>query len=542
MARTRACAAAALLALAAVLPATTARVSQGASPTGGGTAVDAIAADPGRLMPNASASAVALQVERTIFTPLFYTDSAGKLQPGLAATIPTFQNGGISRDGLTYTFHLRPGLQWSDGQPLDARDVDFSWKTWLDDAFPAYSTAGFDQIKSTSVSTDSLSITFHLSAPYAPFISAWTDQVFPLPRHILAGLPVAQIASGPFAFQPSIGSGPFVIATRKPTDNIVEVRNPYYYQAGKPHLDRLIFKVMTDPTAIDAALQIGTIDSAWSLDADHTDLSHTISGYTWITGTAPAVEEGLLNVQHPALADVRVRQALEFGLDRAAMVHDVWHNQAPLLGSDQPPAVFSFDPAVQPYPFEPSTAARLLGEAGWTLGADGYRHKNGHLLSLNWSTTGDLWRVRGAAIAQQNYEALGIDLRIILYPPATFFNQVLPGGNYDIAEFSNGFAYDPDPTILSAFGSDQAPPRGLNWGHYANPAYDRLIRSEESTPNPAQRKATFAQMQEAMNRDLPALWLYAPPILSIHRDTLHSYRPAPFSGETWNAQDWWKGQ
>ncbi len=529
-----------MLALAAVLPA--GQATRGAGPTRGGTAIDAIAADPDSLMPNASAGAVALQVERTIFAPLFYTDGAGTLQPGLATTIPTLQNGGISRDGLAYTFHLRPGLKWSDGQPLDARDVDFSWKTWTDDGFLAYSTAGFDQIKSTTVSTDSLSITFHLSAPYAPFISAWTDQVFPLPRHILAGLPAAQIASGPFAFEPSVGSGPFVISTRKPADEIVEVRNPYYYQAGKPYLDRLVFKVMPDPAAVDTALQNSAIDSAWSLNPDHADLSHSIDGYTWIAGAAPAVEQGLLNLKNPALADVRVRQALEYGLDRAAMARDVWHNQVPLLGSDQPPVLFSFDPAVRPYPFEPSTAARLLGAAGWTLGADGYRHKNGRRLSLNWSTTGDFWRVRDAVIAQQNYTALGIDLRIILYPAATFFNQILPAGDYDIAEFTNGFAYDPDPTILSAFGSAQSPPRGLNWGHYANPAYDRLIRAEESTPDPARRMATFAQMQETMNRDLPALWLYAPPILSIHRDTLHDYLPAPFSGETWNAQDWWKGQ
>src|SRR5438105_13126617 len=150
-----------------------------AGPVKGGTVIDGLFEEPDRLIPNTSSETFSVMVQQTIFTPLFYTDDNGDLQPGLASQIPTVSNGGISQDGLTYTFHLRPGLKWSDGQPLDARDVDYSWRTWVNKDFIANSTAGFDHIKSADVSSDNLSITFHLTSPYAPFLAVCVDQVMP---------------------------------------------------------------------------------------------------------------------------------------------------------------------------------------------------------------------------------------------------------------------------------------------------------------------------------------------------------------------------
>src|SRR5205807_6891627 len=97
--------------------------------------------------------------------PLFYTDDQGVLHTGLASQIPTASNGGISRDGLTYIIHLRPGLKWSDGQPLDARDVDYSWRLWLNKDLIVNTTVGLDAIKSATVSGDRHSINFYLKAP-----------------------------------------------------------------------------------------------------------------------------------------------------------------------------------------------------------------------------------------------------------------------------------------------------------------------------------------------------------------------------------------
>ena len=147
-------------------------------PVRGGTVTEAIQENPNHLLPGFSGSLYTLLVQQTIFAPLFYSDDHGNIQPGLASVVPTVKNGGISPDGKTYTFHLRRGLRWSDGTPLTARDVDFSWRLWTNRKVSPqpYSTLGIDRIGGASISADGLTITFFLVQPFAPFLSEWTDR------------------------------------------------------------------------------------------------------------------------------------------------------------------------------------------------------------------------------------------------------------------------------------------------------------------------------------------------------------------------------
>ncbi len=513
-----------------------------AGPVRGGTVIDGLFEEPTSLLPNTGFIAFSIMVQETLFSPLFYSDAAGALHPGLAAQIPTVANGGISKDGLTYVFHLRPGLEWSDGQPLDARDVDYSWRLWTNKDLVVNSTTGFDHIKSADVSSDNLSITFHLTSAYAPFVSVWTDQVMPVPQHVLGSMSAKQINTSKFLFSPTVSSGPFEISSRKSGQNITEVRNPHFYMPGKPYLDKLIFRIIPDETSLTNALRAHEIDAAWFLDISQIDSLQHISGYTFITPAAPNFEQGLLNLKNPILQDVRVRQALEYGLDRQSMVADVWHNRAALGASDETATAFSFDPSVKPYPFDPTKAGQLLDAAGWKLGSDGLRHKGGKTLSLRWSTTArSTYRAQDELIALQDYQNLGIDLRIVNYDGSSYFGSVLPGGNFDIGEWENGLVYDPDTTAASFFGGTAFfPPKGSNWGHYNNPAYNALITQEEASTSTAVRKAIFAKMQRIMNQDVPSLWLYNPPTPAEYSNALHGYAPSPYGYETWNTWEWWK--
>jgi peptide/nickel transport system substrate-binding protein len=519
-------------------------VAQAAGPVKGGTVIDGLFEEPDRLIPNTSSETFSVMVQQTIFTPLFYTDDNGVMHPGLASQIPTIANGGISRNGLTYTFHLRPGLKWSDGQPLDARDVDYSWRLWLNKDLIVNTTVGFDQIKSATVSGDRRSITFHLKAPYSPFVSIWADQNMPLPAHVLRKMSAKAINTSKFTFMPTVSSGPFVASARKAGYSITEVRNPNYYQKGLPYLDKLIFRIIPDQTALTNALRAGEIDCGWFLDVSQTNVLQHIPGYTYVAAASKTanIEQALLNLKNPIFKDVRVRQALEYGLNRPAMVKDVRHGQAILAGADEAPALWSYNPQAKPYPYAPTRAAKLLDAAGWKMGADGFRHKNGQKFSVRYSTTAhNIWRSQDELIAQQNFHSLGIDLRLVNYPADTYFGSILPGGKYDIGEFENTGAVDPDTVLVAAFRGDQLPPRGANWGAYVNPAYDKLAFQEEHTADMGQRKAILGQIQMILNHDMPALWLYHPPDVAEHRNTLHNYVPAPFSHETWNTWQWWKG-
>ena len=140
----------------------------------GGTWIDDFTGDQNTLIPNA-AQGGQFVMDQALYAPLFYGDLRGAIHPGLVKEMPTVANGEISADLKTWTFKLRPGLLWSDGQPLTAEDVDFSWRLWTNPKFPAFSTVGFNLITGADISPDKLSITFHLSIPFSPFISIWVD-------------------------------------------------------------------------------------------------------------------------------------------------------------------------------------------------------------------------------------------------------------------------------------------------------------------------------------------------------------------------------
>ena len=151
--------------------------------------IDDLYEEPNSLIPNASPSSSSAMVDQAIYAPLFFSDSTNSFHPGIANVIPTVANGDISPDLKTWTFHLRPNLKWTDGQPLDARDVDFTWKLWTNPKFPAASTVGLNLITSADVSSDNLSITFHLSQSFSPFLTVWVDGLnAPMPAHHFEGI------------------------------------------------------------------------------------------------------------------------------------------------------------------------------------------------------------------------------------------------------------------------------------------------------------------------------------------------------------------
>src|SRR5258708_27279538 len=154
------------------------------TPVRGGTWIDDLYEEPSSLIPNFPSEPLADMVMYGLYAPLIYGTPQGQLMPGIATAVPTVQNGLVSADLKTVTFHLRSGLVWTDGQPLDARDVDYSWKLWANPKAAAYNTVFVDNIASAEVSRDSLSITFPPNTPMVSFVSQWADGLAaPLPSH-----------------------------------------------------------------------------------------------------------------------------------------------------------------------------------------------------------------------------------------------------------------------------------------------------------------------------------------------------------------------
>jgi peptide/nickel transport system substrate-binding protein len=537
--------------------------SAATTPVRGGTWIDDFNHDIVSLIPNGSSDKWSGMVDQALYLPLFYGDAQGVVHPGAAREIPTVQNGGISIDAKTWTFHLRPRLAWSDGQPYDARDVDYTWQLWRNPKFGAANplgSLGLDLINSADVSMDQLSITFHLKQPFAPFLAdLWVDGFMaPLPAHRFSAMAPEAILKSPENLKPTVTSGPFILSDAMPGCDFIVVRNPRYYRAseGLPYLDKIVFRV----DKIDARfhdLQAGSIDSAWFLDMGKVQQYQRFIGYTLITPPASAAFEAMyFNFHNPILAShPEVRQAMAMAIDHQTLINVARHGFANPLCTDHPLALHpGYDPAANCSAFDPAVANQLLDDNGWVKGADGVRTQAGQRLAFEYSTPTtswplaiDSWRIDGEAILQRNLREIGIQLDIQNYPGDTFFSPFLNrgqaspptgavAGRYDIAEFANNFGYDPDDSSL--FLCNQFPPKGRNYGFYCNPAVDELYKQEVAALDPSLRQDIFQQIHDIYLTQLPFIVLYSPTDTSIVRKGTHNYQLSPFSGEI-NIWQWW---
>jgi peptide/nickel transport system substrate-binding protein len=522
-------------------PSSSSTTANSGKPVHGGTLIDALYEQPDSMIPNGSSGpeTFAEMVQAAIWTPLFYGDDHLQVHPGLAAEVPTVQNGGISADGLTYTIHLRSGLKWSDGQPITSHDVDFSWRLWMNPKFTPSSTLGFDHIASADTPNDT-TIVFHLSKPFSPFLSVWTDYDAPMPAHVFQNMDPSKILTSSQNLVPTVSDGPFTVKSNVKGQDIICVRNPNYYQKGLPYLNEVDFKIIPDQNTILTALEGGQIDTAWFLNITEYNSLTNIPGYKFWPGAPVNInyEAVYPNLQNPILADVRVRQALYYGINRESMIQSVWHGLAKPITSDYPNTWADAHLPVPPY--DPQKADQLLSQAGWVMGSDGYRHKNGQILELTYSTTAATqWRSEDEQIVQSNLKQVGMKIDIKNYPADTFFGTILPGGKFDLAEFENNLGYDPDNKAI--FGCHYTPPNGSNFGHYCNPQLDAILNQSEATPSQAARKPLLAQEQQILLNDAPIIYLYSPPDIAEYRATVHNYMPEPgTNAETWNIWEWWK--
>ncbi|HJT55810.1 MAG TPA: ABC transporter substrate-binding protein [Ktedonobacteraceae bacterium] len=531
------------------------------TPVRGGTWTDDYFIDADSFLPQGPTGDLQLMVDQALYLPLFYGDAQGVIHPGAATAVPTLQNGGISADGKTWVFHLRPHLVWSDGHPYDARDVDFTWRLWHNPKFggawasagPPY-TLGLNMIGGAEVSADSLSITFHLKQAFAPFLALWVDGgLAPLPAHHFSRVAPDRILKSPDNLNPQVVSGPFLMAESMSGDHYTLVRNPKYYRAreGLPYLDKVVFRVVKRDTIL-KDLQAGTIDSSYFLDLSKLQAFRDLTRYTIVTSPTSANFEALFfNFHNTVLAShPEVRQAMAMAVDHQALIKVARQGLADLLCTDHPSALHpGYSPAFPCLEFDPATANKLLDDNGWVRGHDGVRTKGGQRLEFEYSTTASFRpeRTDVEAIVQRNLRAIGIKLDIQNYPFDTFFGPFLTGGKaspptgavadrYDIAEFQEGFGYDPDDSSL--LSCDQIPPNGANFDFYCNHALDALYKQELATVDPGARNDVFQHIHQLYLAELPFIVLYSVTDPSIMRKGTHNYQVGPF-GNIINMAEWW---
>ncbi len=442
-------------------------------------------------------------------------DDQNKPYPVLVTEIPSIQNGGIAADGKTITLHLRNDIIWSDGQPITSADFKFTYEMYINPKNAVSTTYPYSKLASIET-PDAHTVVMKFAEPFAPWLSFWKAL---LPEHILK--PVfdkdGTLDNAPWNKAPTVGAGPFVFSEWQSGSFLRFVRNDKYW-GKKANLDEIFIRIVPDDASQVAALKTG--DGDLGIFIAYPDIPALEQAGVNIVSVNSGYSEGLYfnlgDKGHPALKDVRVRQALAYGIDRFKMAKDL------LLGKTQPGASLwdkmpYVDPSLKPYPYDPAKAKQLLDEAGWTMGADGVREKDGVKLDLRYGTTTRDVRQNAQAIIQQELASIGVKVELLNYDSDIFFASYADkgptySGALDIYEWSDVPTAFPDPDIAywlcSEIPSDQNP-QGVNAQFLCDKKLDGLFQVQTTQVDFNQRVATFHQITKLMYDQVYwlSLWL-----------------------------------
>jgi peptide/nickel transport system substrate-binding protein len=460
-------------------------------------------------------------------------DFTDTLEPRLvlAAELPTIENGGISEDFLSYTIKLKPGLLWSDGTPLTAEDLVFTYEMVTNPANNMLQGGVLrDAItKVELIDETTFRLEFNAPKPFPEDIAGSPGLSTILPKHIYG--PIFE-AEGTIEFaeenqDPTVFSGPYKLIEWRRGEQMVFEANPNYV-FGAPPIPRIVIRFFPDTDSQYAALAAGQLDFVPNVsEGDIPRVAASNENIRITTVFGGYIESLWLNLReethpragHPALKDVRVRQAIRFALDREAITQQL------LAGATSPTdSIYSNSPFEKPdlgvTERNLDEARRLLDEAGWVdTNGDGTRDKDGVEMVLRYSTTTAGWRNNIQAVIQQQLAEVGITVVLEKYPASEFFGAFANGGinaigEYDIAQYANNTALtNPvNVTVVEALNCEQVPndenPGGQNFTGFCSPEMDEAARVTLTSLDADERLAAAHRIQEIMKEQAPLINLF----------------------------------
>lgn len=494
--------------------------------------------DPGGLNPLLRARQAGSDLDALVYGYFFELDDRLRFVPDLATAVPTYANGGISKDGLTLTYQLRHGVRWQDGAPFTSADVVFTTHAILDPKNDVATRAGWDDIASVDAAGP-YAVRFHLKKIYAPAIATFFCEsgLYPvLPAHLLAK--ATDLSRAPFDQRP-VGTGPFAVTRYVPGASVELVANPTYWR-GRPKLDRIVFTVAAQAAIVDG-LRAHTIDAWFHPPAPTIEALRAIPGDRVVTGPSLIYTHLDLNEKDPLFDDPRVRKAIDYALDKhaiAALADGLAEPEA----ADSSPLSWAFDSHVAPFPFDLARSRAMLADAGFTAGPDGMLRKQDKPLEFTiTAAVGAPTSEAIEALIRTQLRKVGIAVAVKNYPSSTLFapfadGGVLYRGDYDAALFSWVAGADPDDS--AEYMCDEIPPAGQNDLYWCDDALDAAERGALSTYDRATRKRYYAAVQSELASQSVSIFLFFNRQVFVTTDALRGFAPAPSTTSSWNAWEW----
>jgi peptide/nickel transport system substrate-binding protein len=474
-----------------------------------GLVVMAIESSPNNLDLRQGTDAQSERVGGLIFDALARKDDHFNLQPWLASSWER-------PDALTWVFHLRDGVRFHDGRPLEAADVAWTIRSMMDGTIVSGKTGSFAAVDRVET-PGRLTVVVRMKRPDAALLFNMSDGLFGV---------VPRGAGRDFGMHP-VGSGPYKFVSAVQDKEVVLERNADYWggwpelPAGGQRIERVRFAVV--PDAITAALEMKKGSADVESNVLTLDMVHALQEAPNLKVESRPSSIAIymtLNVQDPVLKDRRVRQAMALAIDKAPIIDALWRGQARPAATLLPEGHWAAATAgeIPVYPHNVVRAEKLLDEAGFRPGKDGVR------LRVTLKTSTDETTRLLAAVLQQQMRTVGIELTLRSAEFGTFYADITKGAFQMYILRWIGSNEDPD-IFRYAYATASFPPKGGNRGRYSNPQVDALIEKATGETDEGLRRADYVEIQRIVAEDLPVIPLWYPNNEIVHGLRLHGVTP-----------------
>lgn len=432
----------------------------------------ALSVDPDGLDPQRTTAASTFQITNNLYDTPLRVNTDGSLREGLA------QKWEVSEDGLTLTFHLRPDVRFHNGDICDAQAVVASFQRLKEEESPraadyANYTFSVQDADTVVVTCEALDV-----AALSNFAYPWSAVVDVKAADTLKNQPV--------------GTGPYRLQEWVPQQSLTLAKNPDYYDTV--NLDTINFKMMPDATAQIASLRNGERDII-SVSGDQVAAFENDPQFNVITTPSNGLQLMAMNLQNEALSDVRVRQAINYAVDKQALIDTVWWGYGQKIGSHYPTVLKEYVDMNDRYPYDPEKAKELLSQAGY---------QDGLTLEMYLPKSYPAYVSAGQVIADSLKE-VGITCNITIVEWAAWLSDVYNGRNYDLTVVGHTGRLDPY-VLLARYQSDSSE----NYFNYSNEEVDQLLADYKSETDEDKRTEIVQRVQEILAQDVPAYYIQDP--------------------------------
>lgn len=547
-----------VLSLIAIACAAPAGAPQGPGQAGaaqkGGTLTMVVWQEPEHLNWELGTQTVLDHIDQMIVQGLTRVNEKGERQALLATEVPTTANGGVSADGKTVTYKLRKGVKWHDGTDFTCADLQFTLQVIRTPNSGALDTSQFADLDTVDC-PDANTAVLKFKNFFAPYLRLFSGTALIFPKS--AGKP-EDLKTWAYNRKP-IGTGPYKVDEFVTADHITLSRYDGYWDQGKQYIDKVNIRIVPSSEVAMQLMKNSEADVMWNNTEADIPALEKLPNVKLFSAPQAGGERLILNLTqnkdpsdnktpHPILGDVKVRQAIAYGIDKKTIIDKLLNGKA-LPGSSE----LNVDPYnctdIKAFPFDQAKAKQLLDEAGWKASSDGIRTKDGNRLRLKYqTTTGNKLREDSQVLIVENMKAIGIEFFIENQPSALLLggwaaNSPRKKGNYDVLMYTTNAAIDPHSQMASYFTSASIPSAdnqgGVNYSRWNDPETDKLVAEAGSSPDWPKRKDLYCKAAQRVSEGASHIYLYQRYNLQSFNTRVQGWIQTPWAGPLWNIESIW---